>query len=299
MRRELLRARRSAESSEERVRILQDISSTFGVSVSDEDVAQAFANVARDAFSATETAVMLRDEDGRPSARRRREPPGRDRAAHRRRSAIRPSRSSSTPTRRSRSIPTLAAGLRQARLESLSITPLLERRGASRASWCASSPDDESSTSSSSICSGHSAARHPRRSCACGCSDSSSTWPCTIRSRDWRTGELLQRSLEAALEHSEQADRAADAGVLRRGRLQDRSTTDGATAPGMWCCANSPTACGAGCGPATSWDGSAVTSSSSSAPAPTESRRHPSPSACWPSSAGADVRRRSAAASSR
>ena len=61
---ELLRARRSAESSESRVRILQDVSSTFGVSVSDEDVAQAFTNVARDAFSATETAVLLRTTAG-------------------------------------------------------------------------------------------------------------------------------------------------------------------------------------------------------------------------------------------
>ena len=59
MRRELLHARRSAESSEARVRILQDVSSTFGVSASDEDVAQSFAHVAREAFSATETAVLL------------------------------------------------------------------------------------------------------------------------------------------------------------------------------------------------------------------------------------------------
>ena len=58
---------RSAESSEARVRILQDVSSTFGVSVSDEDVARGLRGCRRDAFSATETAVLLRDEDGRPA----------------------------------------------------------------------------------------------------------------------------------------------------------------------------------------------------------------------------------------
>ena len=59
------------------------------------------------------------------AARRRREPARRARS--RRSHPLRNTpdrRSSSTPTRRSRSIRVLAAGLRQARLESLSITPL-------------------------------------------------------------------------------------------------------------------------------------------------------------------------------
>jgi diguanylate cyclase (GGDEF)-like protein/PAS domain S-box-containing protein len=61
---ELLRARRSAESSEARVRILQDVSGTFGVSMSDEALAQALTTVAREAFSAVDAAVLLRDEEG-------------------------------------------------------------------------------------------------------------------------------------------------------------------------------------------------------------------------------------------
>lgn len=59
---ELLHARKSAEVSETRVRILQDISSTFGVSASDEDVAQSFVDVAREAFTAREAAVFLLDD---------------------------------------------------------------------------------------------------------------------------------------------------------------------------------------------------------------------------------------------
>ncbi|MET0843583.1 MAG: GAF domain-containing protein, partial [Mycetocola sp.] len=61
---ELRNARKAAESSEERVRILQEISSTFGVSASDEDVAQSFVDVAREAFTAKAAAVMLLDDGG-------------------------------------------------------------------------------------------------------------------------------------------------------------------------------------------------------------------------------------------
>ncbi len=61
--RELLDAKRVAESSERRVRILQDVSSTFGVSATDEDVAQSFAAVAGEAFAARETAVLLWQDD--------------------------------------------------------------------------------------------------------------------------------------------------------------------------------------------------------------------------------------------
>lgn len=61
---ELLNARRVAESSEARVRVLQDISSTFGVSASDEDVAQSFVEVARSAFVAKHAAVLLLDDNG-------------------------------------------------------------------------------------------------------------------------------------------------------------------------------------------------------------------------------------------
>lgn len=62
--RELLSARRAAEQSEQRVRVLQEVSTMFGVSATDDDVAQSFAAVSRDAFAARETAVLLKQEDG-------------------------------------------------------------------------------------------------------------------------------------------------------------------------------------------------------------------------------------------
>ena len=62
--RELLAARRAAESSEQRVRILQELATTFGLSATDEDVARSFADGARDAFGAREAAVHLVQENG-------------------------------------------------------------------------------------------------------------------------------------------------------------------------------------------------------------------------------------------
>lgn len=62
--RTLLQARREAEASAERVRVLQEISSRFDLSATDEDVAESLAAVSRSAFSARETAVLLTDEHG-------------------------------------------------------------------------------------------------------------------------------------------------------------------------------------------------------------------------------------------
>lgn len=62
--RELLAARRTAETSEQRVRVLQDVSSSFDVSATDDEVAESFAAAARDAFAAREAAVYLREDDG-------------------------------------------------------------------------------------------------------------------------------------------------------------------------------------------------------------------------------------------
>lgn len=62
--RELLHAQRAAESSEAQVRVLQEVSRAFGVSASDEDVAQSFAEVARTAFAAREAGVLLLDDHG-------------------------------------------------------------------------------------------------------------------------------------------------------------------------------------------------------------------------------------------
>ena len=61
---ELLQARRSAESAADRVRVLQETSTTFSASASDEDVAKSFADIARNAFTARATAVMLIDGSG-------------------------------------------------------------------------------------------------------------------------------------------------------------------------------------------------------------------------------------------
>jgi len=62
--RELLAARRNAEFSEQRVRVLQEMSSLFDVSASDDEVAASFADAAREAFDARETAVFLFRDDG-------------------------------------------------------------------------------------------------------------------------------------------------------------------------------------------------------------------------------------------
>ena len=62
--RDLLLARQSAESSEARVRALQDISNAFGLSASDEDVARSFVEISRDAFFASAASVLLFDDAG-------------------------------------------------------------------------------------------------------------------------------------------------------------------------------------------------------------------------------------------
>ncbi len=120
---EIVRARKEAESSEARVRVLQDVSSAFGVSASDQDVAESFAVLARDAFTATECAVLLLDD-----ARELKLVAGANPLAH-----VPPIDSlRNTPTfvvvhadEVESEFPLLAAGLRQARLESLSIMPLI------------------------------------------------------------------------------------------------------------------------------------------------------------------------------
>jgi len=122
---ELVRARRAAESSEERVRLLQDVSIAFGVTATDEEVAESFVAVAREAFTAIECSVHLRSEAGvlelvagvNPLAGK--VPP------------IEVLRNTSDfvivhAEEAESEFPLLAAGLRLARLESLSITPLID-----------------------------------------------------------------------------------------------------------------------------------------------------------------------------
>lgn len=61
---ELVRARRAAESSEARLRVLQDVSGAFGASINDAEVVDSFVTAARSAFAAAEVAVHLFDDDG-------------------------------------------------------------------------------------------------------------------------------------------------------------------------------------------------------------------------------------------
>jgi diguanylate cyclase (GGDEF)-like protein/PAS domain S-box-containing protein len=61
---ELVRARRKAETSEARVRILQNVSGAFGSSANDREVAESFVSAAREAFAAAEASVLLWDDAG-------------------------------------------------------------------------------------------------------------------------------------------------------------------------------------------------------------------------------------------
>jgi len=63
--RNLLAARRLAEASEARVRVLQDASSAFGATTSDESLTLALVDSARNAFDATAAVVLLMGQDGR------------------------------------------------------------------------------------------------------------------------------------------------------------------------------------------------------------------------------------------
>ncbi len=62
--RDLLASRRLAESSEARVRVLQEASSAFAVAMTEAELGEALVASARDAFSASAVAVVLVDGDG-------------------------------------------------------------------------------------------------------------------------------------------------------------------------------------------------------------------------------------------
>ncbi|MET0296334.1 MAG: diguanylate cyclase [Microbacterium sp.] len=121
---DLLQARRSAESSEARVRVLQDVSSTFSVSASDEDVAQSFAAIASEAFVAKHSAVLLPDAEGTLQVVGGVNPlEGRVAPILSLRNTPRVTVIDEESARDE--YPELAAAMRDARLTSLSITPLV------------------------------------------------------------------------------------------------------------------------------------------------------------------------------
>jgi diguanylate cyclase (GGDEF)-like protein len=62
--RQLLSAQRSAEISESRVRIIQEASTAFDSTTTEEALAETFVSVARDAFSAPAVAILLRAKSG-------------------------------------------------------------------------------------------------------------------------------------------------------------------------------------------------------------------------------------------
>lgn len=123
--RELLQARRVAESSEARVRVLQEVSSVFGVSANDSDVVEAFADVAREAFTANEVAVLLADEAGSMTLAAGTLPLAGTIVSL---PELRRAREVITLTREEARLtyPELAAAMKAQRRESISITPLLD-----------------------------------------------------------------------------------------------------------------------------------------------------------------------------
>lgn len=122
--RDLLEAKRIAESSEQRVRILQDVSTAFGVTATDEEVAHSFAAVAGDAFAARETAVLLWQEDGELALMGGTNPlAGKVSPVHSLRNSAEVTVVHAEDDQQG--FPELAAAMRDSRLASLSVTPLI------------------------------------------------------------------------------------------------------------------------------------------------------------------------------
>ncbi|WP_159499315.1 GGDEF domain-containing protein [Microbacterium sp. 18062] len=122
--RDLLRARRKAESSEARVRILQDVSGAFGVSANVQEVADSFVKAAREAFVAPEASVLLFDDAGDLQLVAGTNPlwgvvDPIESLRHTMEEVVLSVDDVQT------SLPQLAQGLRAARYEALSITPLI------------------------------------------------------------------------------------------------------------------------------------------------------------------------------
>ncbi|GAB3602316.1 sensor domain-containing protein [Microbacterium aureliae] len=122
--RELVQARRAAESSESRVRVLQEVSTTFGLTASESDAAEAFASVAQGAFAARDAAVLLFDGRGDLELVGGSNPlegkvPPILTLRHTPRVVVVDEVSARTE------YPALAAGMRETRLAAISVTPLL------------------------------------------------------------------------------------------------------------------------------------------------------------------------------
>ncbi|MET0932706.1 MAG: diguanylate cyclase [Mycetocola sp.] len=130
--RELLSARRAAESSEFRVRVLQQASSAFTLADTEESLVEALATTIRDAFTATHSSVLLCDAQGElqlavgTNPLRGATAPGTGTPAT---EALRLGRSVTvlSPEEADAFVPGLGDALRAARLEAAAATPLLDK----------------------------------------------------------------------------------------------------------------------------------------------------------------------------
>ncbi|MET4640180.1 diguanylate cyclase [Mycetocola sp. 2940] len=130
--RDLLTARRAAESSETRVRVLQQASSAFALADTEEALADAIATAVRDAFTATHASVLLLDAQGElrlaagvNQLRQTREPGVSSPSLE----ALRLKRTVTLPNpdHANSFVPGLGDALRAARLEAAIATPLLDK----------------------------------------------------------------------------------------------------------------------------------------------------------------------------
>ena len=130
--RDLLTARRDAESSEKRVSVLQRASTAFTLADTEELLADALSKAVRDAFTATHAAVLLLDADGTLQLAAGTNPlddvavPG---VSSPETEALRLGRTVTVgnPDEADALVPGLGDVLRSARLEAASATPLLDQ----------------------------------------------------------------------------------------------------------------------------------------------------------------------------
>ena len=129
--RTLLDARRSSESATARLDVLQSASSAFAASTTEADVSAALVASARRAFDASFCAVALVDDEGEFTVTAGHHPDvvaGESTAELPKARAVRlrEAVTISSPEHADQTFPEIAAGLRAARIQSVSIMPLLD-----------------------------------------------------------------------------------------------------------------------------------------------------------------------------
>lgn len=132
--RELVAARRNAEASELRVRVLQDASSAFSRAETERDLAHALSTSARESLDASQAAVLLLDERGALRSVGGNDPFADFRSAHLRfpaNDAVDSKRPVLLPDHAAieTAYPALMGAVRDARIEAICATPLLDQSG--------------------------------------------------------------------------------------------------------------------------------------------------------------------------